>query len=35
MSPNARTLTPPTIVIVALRATQRPCFALIPSGASR
>jgi hypothetical protein len=30
MSPNARTLTPPGIAIVALRATQHPCFGPIP-----
>jgi hypothetical protein len=35
MSPNARTLTPPGVVIVALSATQRPCFAPIPPGAQR
>lgn len=35
MSLNARTLTPPRVAIVALRATQKPDFAPIRAGTPR
>ena len=35
MTLNARTLTPARVAIVALSATQHPCFGPIPPGARR